>query len=158
MLSDSIPPSASDNIQSGILPQTEGLRPLSYPFTCSRAQQLRTGFRLEHDALPEGPVPLPPAQSNHPIIPLHTSHTPTQTYLPAPPQHQHKPFRTEPDIFGRYGVYGTRPVTIPDANTTPAPIVPGGTSVSRPARSVDEIIAPCPNISAFYVQKYHWLG
>jgi hypothetical protein len=52
----------------------------------------------------------------------------------------------------------TRPNTIPDADKPPAPILPGiGNSPSHRFRPTHQIIAPCPNISVFYIQVHHWL-
>ncbi|QRV90230.1 hypothetical protein RhiJN_18248 [Ceratobasidium sp. AG-Ba] len=118
------------------------------PLTRSRTRRLNTAFREQHDALPEGPSPLPPPE----LFP--------GTSRVAPQSHRRRqPFATEPDIFGRYRVYNTRPLSIPDAAVSndatahaPRHTPPANT------RSIQDIIAPCPNISAFYIQRYHWLG
>ncbi|QRV80198.1 hypothetical protein RhiJN_08213 [Ceratobasidium sp. AG-Ba] len=119
------------------------------PLTRSRARRLNTAFREHHDALPEAPAPLPPPE-------------PVQSALPFAPhaRRRRQPFATEPDVFGRYRVYNALPLTIPDATSldnNPATQIPQHTPPAN-TRSIKDIIAPCPNISAFYIQRHHWLG
>ncbi|KAG9093781.1 hypothetical protein FRC06_011376 [Ceratobasidium sp. 370] len=51
------------------------------------------------------------------------------------------------------------PCSLPDAGTFNAPVLPAGVipPKPRPIRPIPEIIAPCPSISAFYLQRHHWL-
>jgi hypothetical protein len=120
------------------------------PVTRSHARRLRAGFRAEHDALPEGPQAL--QQELAPTVPQ----TPI-VQQPTQPRRRRQPFATKPDIFGRYRVYYTRPLSIPDTNAPTTLLVPTE-NPTTPSQSVKDIIAPCPNLSAFYIQRYHWLS
>jgi hypothetical protein len=134
--------------------------------TRSQAQLLRTGFRLEHDTLPEGPPPLdsfipasktPNLQADAPSTAASTTRiTTTSSTAPKRNQARPQPFRTEPDSFGRYRVYSSKPLTIPDAGT-PANSQLTSANPLNPMRSTEPTTAPCPNISTFYVQRHHWL-
>jgi hypothetical protein len=120
------------------------------PVTRSHARRLRAGFRAEHDALPEGPQALEP--DVEPVVKqAPNAQRPTQ------PRRRRQPFSTQPDLFGRYRVYYSRPSSIPDTNAPTTLLVPADNLPTR-YRSIDETIAPCPNISAFYIQRYHWLS
>ncbi|KAG8733927.1 hypothetical protein FRC10_012062, partial [Ceratobasidium sp. 414] len=112
-------------------------------------------FRSEHNAVPEAPPPLP--------TPLSTDDPGSSMRPPAVttrPLHVQDPFRTEPDIFGRYRVYHSRPPKIPNANAPMAHIVLAGQNPStlRSPCPLSDIISPCPNLSVFYVLRYHWLA
>ncbi|KAG9089054.1 hypothetical protein FRC06_001731, partial [Ceratobasidium sp. 370] len=114
---------------------------------------------LEHDALPEAPAPLPPPPTSSSNSMASTCQPATATQ-PAGQSHLRNLFRTAPDIFGRYRVYHTRPSTIPDANMPMAHILPASNSsrTSHSPRHISDIISPCPNITVFYVLRYHWLS
>lgn len=136
--------------------------------TRSQARRLNTGFRIEHDALPEGPPPVPdialppsdtcvsststlPNPSAQPVAPAPSTATRPQTRLP---------FRTCPDVFGRYRVYHSQPVRIPDTDASMAHVLPisGAPLKNHIPRPISDVISPCPNISVFYVLRYHWLS
>ncbi|KAG8793420.1 hypothetical protein FRC12_002795 [Ceratobasidium sp. 428] len=133
-------------------------RPEPQRLTRAQTRRLNTRFRQEHDALPETPTPLDPPLNSGTI-----SETPQPT-APVPPTvrqpHHRIPFRTEPDIFGRYRVYSSKPLTIPDADAPMAHAVPIAQHPTQPRnlRPISDIISPCPNISVFYVLRYHWLN
>ncbi|KAG9087801.1 hypothetical protein FRC06_002358 [Ceratobasidium sp. 370] len=122
--------------------------------TRAQARQLDSTFRSEHDAIPAAPPPLPTLLADDSGISMHPPATITR--LP----HVRNPFRTEPDIFGRYRVYYSRPPRIPDVNAPMAHIVPASQnpSTSHSPRPLSDIISPCPNLSVFYVLRYHWLA
>ncbi|QRV91939.1 hypothetical protein RhiJN_19957 [Ceratobasidium sp. AG-Ba] len=121
--------------------------------TRAQARRLNSGFRVDHDVLPQAPVPLEALPS--PLDP-----STSLLIQPNASSRTRHPYRTEPDIFGRYRVYSTRPQTIPDADAPMAHAPPIASVPSRPkaCRSIEDIIAPCPNISVFYVLRYHWLS
>ena len=123
----------------------------SRPFTRSQALRVRTGFRVEHDALPEGPQPLSVTTDN--TAPFQNEHTGAQRRLPRQQGH-----RTSPDLFGRYRVYMSQSLTIPDLDAPMAHVLPHTCRPLHHSRSVNEIIHPCPNLSVFYVLRYHWLN
>ncbi|GAB1521542.1 hypothetical protein RhiTH_004639 [Rhizoctonia solani] len=144
-------------------PLTSNILNRARPATRSQTRLLHSGFRLQIDALPEGPssnlVPTDPRLDDTPNTtcsgqgqeqPTCASGTATDPKLPT------GTYTTEPDIFGRYRIYDTHPLRIPDADS------PLSDSVVLPAppkklRSVQEIIHPCPNLSIFYMQRHHWL-
>ncbi|KAG8700404.1 hypothetical protein FRC08_004728 [Ceratobasidium sp. 394] len=122
--------------------------------TRAQARRLDSTFRSEHDAVPEAPAPLPALPTDN----LGSSRLPAATTRPS---RVRDPFRTEPDIFGQYRVYYSRPPKIPDANAPMAHIVPASDqnpSTSHTPRPLSDIISPCPNLSVFYVLRYHWLA
>ncbi|KAG9089394.1 hypothetical protein FRC06_001569 [Ceratobasidium sp. 370] len=133
--------------------------------TRAQARRLNTGFRVENDALPEAPMPLdplpPPPNATMTPTPQTKRHTQTNARAQNRRHPQSRlPFRTEPDTFGRYRVYQSRPQTIPDAEMPMAHALPATElpNPSRCPRPLSDIIAPCPNISVFYVLRYHWLN
>ncbi|KAF8761932.1 hypothetical protein RHS01_01257 [Rhizoctonia solani] len=144
-------------------PLTSNILNRARPATRSQTRLLHSGFRLQIDALPEGPssnlVPTDPRLDDTPNTtcsgqgqeqPTCASGTATDPKLPT------GTYTTEPDIFGRYRIYDTHPLRIPDADS------PLSDSVVLPAppkklRLVQEIIHPCPNLSIFYMQRHHWL-
>ncbi|KAG9105321.1 hypothetical protein FRC07_009390, partial [Ceratobasidium sp. 392] len=148
-------PDPTPTPSTSTLPAIEASRAQAPPPRLTRAQARRidTTFRRERDALPEAPPPLPPPSTDN------LDNGARQAALPAQRLHVRAPFRTDPDIFGRYRVYYSRPPTIPDANAPMAHIVPvvPTPSVSCP-RSVRDIISPCPNMTVFYILRYHWLA
>ncbi|KAG9087929.1 hypothetical protein FRC06_002302 [Ceratobasidium sp. 370] len=130
------------------------------PRRVTRAQRRRldTEFQLERDALPESPAPLPPPTTSNGSST--SAHQPANNAQTAGQPHVRNPFRTDPDIFGRYRVYYSRPPTIPDADAPMAHMLPSSNTphTMRSLRPISDIIAPCPNISVFYVLRYHWLS
>jgi hypothetical protein len=149
---DDTPSHASTNH----VPNTSSL--LSRPRTRAQSRFLHAGMHAQRDRLPEGPpaLELPAVAAPVAEVPVSSSGQTRQ----ALPRLQHVPFRTEPNVFGLYRVYTSTPVSIPDAGTIGAPVLPAVPLHPKPRRprSVSEIIAPCPNISSFYVQHNHWLG
>ncbi|CAE6469068.1 unnamed protein product, partial [Rhizoctonia solani] len=125
--------------------------PVPRPFTRSQARNIHVGYRQEHDMLPEGP----PQLSMPNVIPT------SNPVLPAKTQPRHQAFRTEPDVFGRYRVYPAKPLVIPDAGSPMAHVLPASirdrNSWLDTTADIAQIIAPCPNLSVFYVMRYHWL-
>ncbi|KDN41261.1 hypothetical protein RSAG8_07530, partial [Rhizoctonia solani AG-8 WAC10335] len=124
---------------------------LSYPGYQPVLGQLRD----QHDNLPEAPPALldqeksPPAPQIRRII---------LRVRPVPP-----PFTTTLDSFGQYRVYLSKPLTIPDSACE---LEDFSDIQSRPSKSsvadgispgsISSLIAPCPNISAFRLQHWHW--
>lgn len=100
-------------------------------------------------------MPNPPAGTAPTVVAAATI-TATTSATAMQTRSRPQPFHTEPDSFGRYRVYSSRPLTIPDAGTTTdSPSM--SANHSSTTRSIQSIISPCPNISAFYVQRHHWL-
>ncbi|KAF8673118.1 hypothetical protein RHS04_07673 [Rhizoctonia solani] len=94
------------------------------PTTCSQTRLLRAGFRLQNDALPEGPssnliptVHTDPRLDNAPNIacgqeqPTRAGGSTTNPKLPT------GTYATEPDTFGQYRIYDTHPLLIPDVDS-----------------------------------------
>lgn len=70
------------------------------------------------------------------------------------------PYTTPPDSFGQYRIYPSKPRTIPDSGCDledlcdiPKPLESAACPASSP---LSTIIAPCPNVSAFRLQYWHW--
>ncbi|KAG8733627.1 hypothetical protein FRC10_012232 [Ceratobasidium sp. 414] len=155
-------PSLTPTSPPPLIPQTNNLnhtqaRP-QQPQRVTRAQACRldVAFRVEHDALPEAPPPLPPPPTSN------TSTRPTRqpaTTAQAAGRSR-DPYHTTPDIFGCYQVYSSQPLAIPSGNAPMAHILPAPNSSHAPHSPwpISDIIAPCPNISVFYVLRYHWLS
>ncbi|KAG8794779.1 hypothetical protein FRC12_021702 [Ceratobasidium sp. 428] len=143
------PPSPSEVVE------TRNQAPPPPPrLTRAQAHQLDTAFRRERDALPEAPAqlePLPP-----PPIDTGARHPASTAHRP----HAQDLFRTDPDIFGRYRVYYSRPPRIPDADAPMAHVLPFFQTPPAPRfpRPLCDVIASCPNISVFYVLRYHRLS
>ncbi|KAG9083014.1 hypothetical protein FRC06_004734, partial [Ceratobasidium sp. 370] len=118
--------------------------------TRAQARRLDSAFRSKHDAVPEVPPPLPTPPSTN-----NSGGSACPPAATARPPHIRDPFRTEPDIFGQYRVYYSRPPKIPDANAPMAHIVPASqnSSTSHSPRPLSDIISPCPNLSVFYVLR-----
>ncbi|KAG8704550.1 hypothetical protein FRC12_021706 [Ceratobasidium sp. 428] len=124
----------------------------TYPTTRSHARRLLQGYRNTYDALPEAPPPLEEAAP--PPVP---QNRPTHTRL------RFVPFETPPDTFGRFQIYPSRPLTIPDHNTvledfTDQDVVPDIPNDSAPTKSISNTIHPCPNLSTFYLLRWFWKG
>jgi hypothetical protein len=83
--------------------------------------------------------------------PMSAAHTTTQN------RRRRQPFATEPATFGRYRVYYCRPHSIPNRNAPATLLAPAPITTAAP-QSIESIVAPCPNLSAFYIQRHHWLG
>ncbi|KDN35424.1 hypothetical protein RSAG8_11601, partial [Rhizoctonia solani AG-8 WAC10335] len=127
--------------------------------TRAHTRRLRTTYREECDALPEAPAPLPLGENSIPTA---------QVPLPSA-QRSRRPFRTVPfitptDTFGRYRVYQSKPLTIPDSDCVPEDFCdePHSIKVDQPgpesSNSVRDAIAPCPNLSTYYFQDWFWNG
>ncbi|KAG8705415.1 hypothetical protein FRC08_001682 [Ceratobasidium sp. 394] len=110
-------------------------------------------LRDENDTLPEAPLPPDPPSSSSPLNPRVR-----RVILRVRPEPV--PYTTLPDSFGQYRIYPSKPRTIPDSaceledfsdiRTPPSP----QSSTASPA--VADLIAPCPNVSAFRLQYWHW--
>lgn len=136
---------------------TNATLPSTRPRTRAQSHLINTGVHAQRNQLPQGPLV--------PDIPSSTTRTvaPEATDLPGAgnlrPRQRAISFRTVPNTFGLYRVYPTTPLSIPDAGTVNAPVLPATALRPKPRRlrSVSEIIAPCPNISTFYFQHDHWV-
>ncbi|CAE6538191.1 unnamed protein product [Rhizoctonia solani] len=125
------------------------------PMTRAHTRRLCTTYREDCDALPEPPAPLPPIQ-NPPL----SIQNPRRNLRPVP-------FITPTDTFGRYRVYQSRPLTIPDSDCVPEDFCDQPQSLEvldqtgpepRLNESIHDAIAPCPNISTYYFQDWFWNG
>jgi hypothetical protein len=73
------------------------------------------------------------------------------------------PYETPVDSFGRYRIYTSKPLSIPDSNCdmgdfcdrnfSPEPV-----DQSLSNLSLREAITPCPNLSTFYLLYWFWKG
>ncbi|KAG9122264.1 hypothetical protein FRC07_001441 [Ceratobasidium sp. 392] len=125
----------------------------TYPATRSRTWRLFQGYRDNFDALPEGPPPIPHDSAPIPSSSSHPAHTCTQFV----------PFETPVDSFGRFRIYPSKPVKIPDSNATLEDYVdhnfaPKPQTEPSAGTSVHNAIAPCPNLSTFYFLRWFWKG
>lgn len=115
-------------------------------------------YRDEHDVLPQAP-----------LAPLADLETPAADPTPALAQIRRirrrvnpkpVPYTTLPDAFGQYRVYAANPRSIPDASCELDNVsdirVPSNPLNPSTLLPVSEIISPCPNISAFRLQYWHW--
>ncbi|KAG9120430.1 hypothetical protein FRC07_004082 [Ceratobasidium sp. 392] len=123
-----------------------------YPSTRSRAR-LHELYREECDVLPEPPAPLLPAPSIPPAASAFIPRARTRMV----------PFETPPDSFGRYRIYPSRPLTIPDSHCLPADFVSENHSPELPNKrlthsSLSNALSPCPNLSTFYFLYWFWKG
>ncbi|KAG9110206.1 hypothetical protein FRC07_008220, partial [Ceratobasidium sp. 392] len=72
------------------------------------------------------------------------------------------PYKTSPDSFGQYRIYLAKPQIIPDSlcDLDDLSDIPHAarrdSTVPRTPKS--DLLAPCPNISAFKLQYWHWNG
>lgn len=121
--------------------------PTTHPATRSQTRRIQAKFRLNHDALPDAAPSLPSTAENP---------------QPAHRRQRLKPFKTEPDMFGRFRIYAARPLTIPDSiprsSRATTSLKLQANTHSSSLRSIHEIISPCPNLSAYYMQRHHWLN
>ncbi|KAG9086892.1 hypothetical protein FRC06_002830, partial [Ceratobasidium sp. 370] len=126
----------------------------------TRSGRVHIGQHAECDRIPRGPAPLPPSLQQTNKDNTSDSTSTGQTRRPVSSRRHPIPFKTDTDVFGQYRVYQSIPCTLPDAGTFNAPVLPASTipPKPRPIRSISEIITPCPNISAFYFQRHHWLN
>ncbi|KAF8603666.1 hypothetical protein BDV93DRAFT_523134 [Ceratobasidium sp. AG-I] len=114
-------------------------------------------YREEHDRLPE-PPPAPLDDLNAPAA----SQTPTLARIRRVRHVNPKPvpYETLPDSFGQYRVYPATPDSIPDLSRELADVcdIRTASDPHKPtvSRGVPDIIAPCPNVSAFRLQYWHW--
>ncbi|KAG9085201.1 hypothetical protein FS749_004615 [Ceratobasidium sp. UAMH 11750] len=71
-----------------------------------------------------------------------------------------EPYTTLPDSFGCYRVYLAKPKSIPDSTCELGDL----SEISKPPNhhfaptpaTIPDLIAPCPNISVFRLQHWHW--
>lgn len=70
------------------------------------------------------------------------------------------PHETLPDSFGQYQVYLTKPDSIPDLSHELTDVcdirAASGPQKSTESHAIPDIVAPCPNVSAFRLQYWHW--
>ncbi|KAG8732310.1 hypothetical protein FRC11_014512 [Ceratobasidium sp. 423] len=130
---------------------------VTHPMTHAHTRQLRTTYREECDALPEPPAPLPPSDSSAPPLPAQKPRRNLRLV----------PFITPTDTFGRYRVYSSRPLTIPDSECVPEDfcdqlhnleVLNQPSSEPELTNSIRNAIAPCPNLSTYYFLDWFWNG
>jgi hypothetical protein len=129
---------------------------VSYPATRSRTRRLLQTYREDFDALPEAPAPLPPNDTGALAPPCRVTHASCKRVRLVQ-------FETSVDSFGRYRIYTSKPLTIPDSSCALADfsdqsIAPRISDNPSPSTSLHEAIAPCPNLSTFYFLYWFWKG
>ena len=115
-------------------------------------------YRNKHDLLPQAP-----------IVPLNDVTAPPAPQTPAAPRIRRirlrvnpepVPYETLPDSFGQFCVYSSKPGSIPDVGCELADVCDIRPASHLPElaalRTVPDIVAPCPNVSAFRLQYWHW--
>ncbi|KAG9087150.1 hypothetical protein FRC06_002705 [Ceratobasidium sp. 370] len=111
-------------------------------------------LRDENDTLPEAPLPPDPLHSPD-IMPAPRVCCVILRVRPKP-----VPYTTVPDSFSQYWVYPSEPRTIPDSVCELQDLsdiwMPPNPQPLTDSRSTAELIAPCPDISAFRLQYWHW--
>ncbi|QRV94382.1 colossin-A [Ceratobasidium sp. AG-Ba] len=115
--------------------------------TRSRTRNMLSTYRDTFDVLPEAP----PA----PLEPLAPCQTTARTRT------RFTPFETPPDSFGRFCVYTSKPITIPDCDATLEDFTNQDHSLDLSAvsdipSSLKDAIWPCPNLSTFYLLRWFW--
>ncbi|KAG8741331.1 hypothetical protein FRC10_002993 [Ceratobasidium sp. 414] len=136
-------------------------KPTHYPSTRSYVRQLRIGYREECDAFPEAPAPLPSDTSS-----LTSSLSLSSSRYRLPRKHiRFVPFETNPDSFGRYRIYISKPSTIPDSKCISADFYDRPSTVEEPTQQsytstppLSEVIFPCPNLTTFHFLHWFWKG
>ncbi|CUA77217.1 CRISPR-associated endonuclease Cas9 [Streptococcus mutans UA159] [Rhizoctonia solani] len=124
-------------------------------------------YRATHDILPEAPLAPESSESassglldtsSHPALPSLGVQRLILRFKQRP-----ETYTTPMDSFGQYRVYAQKPLTIPDSAYELKDIsdVQCSRSSSEPIDTpeqqlVSDIIYPCPNISAFRLQHWHW--
>lgn len=111
-------------------------------------------YRQQHDALPEAP-------SSRPSDNTSTQLRACRVRLRVGPE----PYVTPKDTFGRYRVYMGTPQSIPDSgneldsmsNVPEVADAAADPSIHVPTSSATAVY-PCPNISSFLLQDWHWNG
>ncbi|KAG9089388.1 hypothetical protein FRC06_001571 [Ceratobasidium sp. 370] len=110
-------------------------------------------LRDETNTLPEAPPPPDPPDAVD--TPAPRVHRIILRVRPEP-----VPYTTPPDSFGQYRVYPSKPRTIPDSACELEDLsdiqTPSNPQRPIPSQSTADLIAPCPNISAFRLQYWHW--
>jgi hypothetical protein len=163
-----LPPSDVTNASNTALPDTSA-NPVYHNINDTRrttrahTRRLLEGYRETFDALPEAPPPLP--ETSAPI----SSHSSTHIRI------RSTPFETSPDSFGRFRIYPSKPLRIPDLNASledftdldlsaqsiyTSAFTPNANALARPllSSSLADAIAPCPNVSTFYFLHWFWRG
>ncbi|EUC56392.1 hypothetical protein RSOL_175040 [Rhizoctonia solani AG-3 Rhs1AP] len=115
-------------------------------------------LRDQYDNLPEAPPALLDQEKSNPPGPAPKICRILLRVRPVPP-----PFTTTFDSFGQYRVYLHKPLTIPDSACELEDFLD---IQSRPSKSsaldgispnsISSLIAPCPNMSSFRLQHWHW--
>ncbi|KAG9079443.1 hypothetical protein FS749_008528 [Ceratobasidium sp. UAMH 11750] len=103
-----------------------------------------------YDALPEAPPPLP-TTSTVPTISMPVTRT----------RFRFSSFETPVDSFGRFRTYVSKPLTIPDSNATledftDLDLAFDAATDTPPSTSIRDAIAPCPNLSTYYLLRWFW--
>lgn len=117
-------------------------------------------YRDEHDLLPEAP---PEPFANVETSAASSTPTPTsrirRVRLRVNPDPE--PYTTLRDSFGQYRVYPSKPHSVPDSscelNDVSEILAPTNPQNPPLPHSVSDIVFPCPNISAFRLQYWHWI-
>lgn len=115
-------------------------------------------YRNERDLLPEAP-----------LVPIDDLEAPAASQTPALTRIRRIrlrvnpepiPYQTLSDSFGQFRIYDTKPTSIPDTagDLADACDIRVASNPQNPtvSRCVPDIIAPCPNVSAFRLQYWHW--
>ncbi|KAB5587496.1 hypothetical protein CTheo_9065 [Ceratobasidium theobromae] len=109
-------------------------------------------LRDQFDILPEAPPMLLDSITDNPTPQVH------QVILHVHPNPV--PYATPPNSFGQYRIYPSKPRTIPDSGCDLEDLCnilePSKSSACHSSSPLSTIIAPCPNVSAFWLQYWHW--
>jgi hypothetical protein len=140
------------------LPSESTSQPIRLAPNCPTYRPTFGCYRNEHDLLPEAP-----------LVPLDDVEAPPAPQTSVPPRVRRihlrvnpepVPYKTLPDSFGQFRVYPSKPNSIPDLGRELADVcdirVASCPHESTASRTVPEIVAPCPNASAFRLQYWHW--
>ncbi|KAG8694520.1 hypothetical protein FRC08_008438 [Ceratobasidium sp. 394] len=121
-----------------------------HPATRSHTQRIFEAYRDVCDALPDAPPPLPTG-SVVPSVSLPATRT----------RFQFSKFETPVDSFGRFRTYVSKPLTIPDSSATledftDLDLAFDAATDTPPSTSIRDAIAPCPNLSTYYLLRWFW--
>ncbi|KAG9080230.1 hypothetical protein FRC06_006914, partial [Ceratobasidium sp. 370] len=122
----------------------------THPATRSHTRHLLKTYRDLYDALPEAPPPLP-TPSTVPTVSLPTARA----------RFHFSNFEMLVDSFGRFHTYLSKPLTIPDSNATledftDLDLALDAATDTPPSTSIQNAIAPCPNLSTYYLLRWFW--